>query len=236
MRGLFVTGTDTGVGKTVAAAALMLRYGDASRRLRYWKPIQTGIEHDDDTATVRELIGRRPGPVDPAIASGMQREDEGRVLDAGVRLPHALSPHLSARLAGRPIDIEAFLQPLAGAVGSDRVIVEGAGGVLVPLNESAMMIDLIIRLALPVLVVARSGLGTINHTLLTIEALRARSLTVVGVLMVGPPNAENRDAISTYGRVPVVGMLPWLDPLTPAALAESAMTLDTEDRLGAWLE
>ena len=236
MRGLFVTGTDTGVGKTVAAAALMLRYRDGPRRLRYWKPIQTGVEHDDDTATVRALIGRRTDPVDPAIASGVQHEDDGRVVDAGVRLAHALSPHLSARRAGRPIDIEALLQPLAGAVGSDRVIVEGAGGVLVPLNESAMMIDLMVRLALPALIVARSGLGTINHTLLTVEALRSRSLTVAGVLMVGPPNAENGDAISTYGRVPIVGMLPWLDPLTPAALAASALTLDTDGRLGAWLE
>jgi dethiobiotin synthetase len=233
VRGLFVTGTDTGVGKTVAAAALMLRYRDGPRRLRYWKPIQTGIEHDDDTATVRALIGRR---VDPAIAPGLQHEDEGRVVDAGVRLAHALSPHLSARRAGRPIDIETLLQPLAGAVESDRVIVEGAGGVLVPLNESVMMVDLMVRLALPALIVARSGLGTINHTLLTVEALRSRSLTVAGVLMVGPPNAENAEAIATYGRVPVVGTLPWLDPLTPEALAAIALTLDADDYLRAWLE
>ena len=117
-----------------------------------------------------------------------------------------------------------------------RGVVEGAGGVLVPLNESAMMVDLIVRLALPALIVARSGLGTINHTLLTVEALRSRSLTVAGVLMVGPPNAENADAIATYGRVPVVGTLPWLDPLTPEALAAIALTLDADDCLGAWLE
>lgn len=219
MRGLFVTGTDTGVGKTVASAAVLVRYRHAAPGLRYWKPIQTGIEQDDDTATVRRLADC----------------GDGVTLDAGVRLPRPFSPHLSARLAGRPIDVEALLTLVPHGEDSDRLIVEGAGGVLVPINDSTMMIDLMVHLGLPVLVVARSGLGTINHTLLTVEALRSRKLTVAGVLLVGPPNTENGDAISTFGRVPVVGTLPWLDPLTPAALAASALTLDTGDRLGAWL-
>jgi dethiobiotin synthetase len=102
--------------------------------------------------------------------------------------------------------------------------VEGAGGVLVPLNDREMMIDLMARLALPVIVVARSGLGTINHTLLTLEALAARRLTVAGVVMNGPLDPSNRAAIETYGRVAVIGELPPLEPLTANALNACAET------------
>lgn len=243
MRGLFVTGTDTGVGKTVACAALMVRYRDVSQRLCYWKPIQTGIEQDDDTATVARLIARggkppasitrRPGPLDPATATAAD-EDSERVLNAGVRLPRPLSPHLAARLAGCPIDLDALVN-LPAETGAAPFIVEGAGGVLVPLNESALMVDLMVRLALPVIVVTRSGLGTINHTLLTLEALRARRLTIAGVLIVGPPNSDNREAIEQYGHAIVVGMLPTLDSLTPDTLAAAASVIDPDCRLQTWL-
>ena len=103
-------------------------------------------------------------------------------------------------------------------------IVEGAGGLLVPVNESQMTADWIAYLALPVLVVARSGLGTINHTLLTLEALRARRLRVTGVMMIGEPNAENRAAIEQYGHVPVVAEMPFLTPLDPGSLAAWSVT------------
>ena len=201
MKGLFVTGTDTGVGKTVAAAALMHRFRDVGA-LRYWKPIQTGIESDDDTATVRRL--------------GACSEDE--LLDRGVRLPKPVSPHLAAQWARQRID----LVELRGLIGFDddgtTWIVEGAGGLLVPVNETQTMADWIAYLALPVLVVARSGLGTINHTLLTLEALRTRSLRVAGVMMIGEPNADNRAAIEHYGHVPVVAEMPILTPLDPGSL------------------
>ena len=205
LRGLFVTGTDTGVGKTVACAALMLRLR-GGMPVRYWKPIQTGIEQDDDTATVARLSGARAA----------------EILTDGVRLPRPVSPHLAARLSGATIDV-ASVAAMAGASGSStRWIVEGAGGVLVPVNESELMIDVMARLALPVLVVSRSTLGTINHTLLTLEALRARRLAPAGVLMVGPPDADNREAIEHYGRVRVVGELPMLDPLDAGSLARWA--------------
>ena len=206
MRGLFVTGTDTGVGKTVAAAVLMHRYrGD--RPLRYWKPIQTGIEIDDDTATVRRL--------------GVCSEEE--LFDQGVRLPKPVSPNLAAQWAGQRIDL-AELRGLVGDDDDTTWIVEGAGGLLVPINEAQTMADWIAYLALPVLVVARSGLGTINHTLLTLEALRARSLRVVGVMMMGEPNADNRTAIEKYGHVPVVAEMPFLTPLDPGLLAAWSVT------------
>jgi dethiobiotin synthase len=219
MCGVFVTGTDTGVGKTVASAALMHRY--RSPRLRYWKPIQTGIELDDDTAECRRLAG----------GNGVA------VLDRGVRLPRPLSPHLSAELAGQTLELSAILAEAAGEAGSWRWVVEGAGGVLVPINSSETMADLMVRLAIPVVIVARTTLGTINHTLLTIEALRSRSLTVAGVILDGEGNAENRKAIERYGRVDILGELPRIDPLTSHDLGAWATTnLDTEGRLARWLQ
>jgi dethiobiotin synthase len=200
MRGLFVTGTDTNVGKTVVSAALMHRFR-ASCVLRYWKPIQTGIEQDDDTETVRRLGGC------------VERE----VFAEGVRLPMPVSPHLAAERAGVTID----LRGLVPAQPDDTAawIVEGAGGLLVPVNETETMAVTITLLGLPVLIVARSGLGTINHTLLTLEALRARLLPVAGVVMVGELNPDNREAIEKYGDVRVIGEMPVLSPLDCAALA-----------------
>jgi dethiobiotin synthase len=206
MKGIFVTGTDTGVGKTVAAAALMHRFRGAGP-LRYWKPIQTGIEADDDTATVRRL--------------GACSAEE--IFGKGVRLPKPVSPHLAAQWAGQRIDLTK-LRALVGNDDDTTWIVEGAGGLLVPINETQTMADWISYLALPVLVVARSALGTINHTLLTLEALQARSLRVAGVMMIGEPNADNRAAIEHYGHVPIVAEMPFLAPLDPGLLAAWSVT------------
>ena len=207
-RGIFVTGTDTNVGKTVVSAALLSRYRDAAP-LRYWKPIQTGIEQDDDSAEVARLaaLPARKGPAYGARkgpAYGVREEPAygyEEILSCGVRLPRPVSPHLAARLHGTQISVQPLVDLLRAQPATSRWIVEGAGGVLVPLNEEGspshaeMMVDLMIALALPVLVVARSTLGTINHTLLTLEALRGRTLAVAGVVMVGPPDDENRAAI-----------------------------------------
>ena len=194
MRGVFVTGTDTGVGKTVLSAALMLRYPDAT----YWKPIQTGS--DDDTAEVRRLSG-------------------GRVIDKGIRLPDPVSPHLAAQRAGVTIDLNRLIPP------SGLCVVEGAGGVLVPVNESQLMADFMVKLGLPILIATRSTLGTINHTLLTLEALRARSLKIAGVVMIGDRNSDNLAAIEYYGKVPVLTEMPRFDPLTPDCLRKWAESL-----------
>ena len=219
MRGLFVTGTDTGVGKTVVSGMLLRRYA-RDLPMRYWKPIQTGIEQDDDTGTVTALAGR------------MVRSP----LVAGVRLPRPLSPHLSARLAGQAIDLDA-LEAIANQQSADeRFIVEGAGGVLVPITESALMADLIARLGLPAIVVARTTLGTINHTLLTVEALRARGLEVAGVVMNGSPNPENREAIATFGRVDVLGEIPPLALVDATSIEDCAAAFDPDGRLAdTWL-
>jgi dethiobiotin synthase len=215
LRGLFITGTDTGVGKTVVSAAVLHRYHDAAP-LRYWKPVQTGIEQDDDTAEVRSL-------------SACRHEE---VLADGIRLPNPVSPHLAAEIAGVSITLEVLFRPLPPDPRAFRWIVEGAGGALVPLNGRDLMIDLMRALALPVLVVARSTLGTINHTLLTLEALRARSLCIAGVIMVGEQNEPNRAAIERYGRVPVLAEMAVLQPLDARTLGLWARThLDPHGRL-----
>ena len=215
--GVFVTGTDTSVGKTAVSAALLHRYRG---QLRYWKPVQTGIEQDDDTAEVQRLSGCGPRGV----------------LAEGVRLRHPVSPHLAARLGGVNITIDALAATLEVQPSTDRFVVEGAGGVLVPLNDTERMVDLIARLGLPAVVVSRSSLGTINHTLLTLEALRARAVPIAGVVMVGPPNADNRLAIDQYGHSPVLGALPLFEPLTPERLRRWAEAeCDPESRLLEYL-
>ena len=217
VRGLFVTGTGTGVGKTVVCAALIHRYR-RSAPLRYWKPIQTGIEHDDDTREVSELAECR----------------QTEVFARGIRLPRPLSPHLAARLNGTTISLDDVVREIESEPTHYRWIVEGAGGVLVPLNDTHMMCDLMVRLNLPIVVAARSGLGTINHTLLTIDALLRRRLRVAGVVMVGDPHGDDCAAIERHGGVEVIGEMPRFPELTPTAVA--AWATGHLDQRGGLLE
>ena len=215
LRGLFVTGTDTGVGKTVVSAALIHRYR-RDTPLRYWKPIQTGIEQDDDTGDVARLA----------------ECNADELCTSGIRLARPLSPHLAARLSGTTIGIESLVNTIARALDERAWIVEGAGGVLVPVNDHQMMRDLIVMMDLPVVIAARTALGTINHTLLTIEALRRREVRVAGVVMVGEPNGDNRAAVERYGEVTVLGEMPRFPRLTSQDLAAWATSeLDPEGRL-----
>jgi len=201
VKGVFVTGTDTGVGKTVAAACLARAW-----QAGYWKPVQTGrAAGDDDTATVAALAGL------PAE----------RIFAPVYALQAPLSPHAAAELEGVRISMDAIAPPKT----THPLIVEGAGGLFVPLNERDFMIDLMARLAFPILLVARSTLGTINHTLLSLGALRARALPVAGVVLNGPPNAGNRAAIEQFGQVRVLAELPRVDPLDEGAIARLAALL-----------
>jgi len=150
--------------------------------------VQSGCLQDSDTESVRRV---NPGAL---------FHPPGRLLKA------PLSPHEAAALEGVSLELEDFRLPQTDNV----LVVEGAGGALVPLNDRHLMVDLMIHLGLPVVVVGRSGLGTINHTLLTLEALRHRKITVAGVVLNGPPNAANRQAIEHFGQVQVLGELPRL--------------------------
>lgn len=205
MRGIFVTGTDTGIGKTIVSAALICalrKYQDVC----YWKPIQTGIEEDNDTQTVKDL------------ASCTEEE----IYDAGIRLKRPLSPHLSAKLSGDAITVENTASFTKNRSGNKFWIVEGAGGVLVPLNKSELMVDLMKNLHLPVVIVASSGLGTINHTLMTINTLQNSNLEIVGVVMNGEPNSDNKQAIEYYGKVCVLAEMPKFEKLSAENLAKWA--------------
>jgi dethiobiotin synthetase len=186
-RRFFVTGTDTGVGKTVVSALLC-----AALDAIYWKPIQTGTREGADRPTVMRIAGL----------------PRARTAAEAYRFAPPVSPHLAARRAGVRIDLRKIKLPGIGA--GENLIAEGAGGALVPINETHLMTDLMRHLGLPVLLVTRTTLGTINHTLLSLAALREARLDVRGVIMVGKANRDNRQAIERYGRAAVVGMLPWL--------------------------
>jgi dethiobiotin synthetase/malonyl-CoA O-methyltransferase len=184
MNGVFVTGTDTGIGKTMVSAWLV-----RSWQADYWKPVQSGIADGCDADVVK------------AVAPG------ARVHPSAFMLNAPLSPHQAARLDGVSIALEDFRLPVTDG---RPLVVEGAGGVFVPLNDTHLMVDLMARLRLPVLVVGRSGLGTINHCLLTLEALQQRDIAIAGVVLSGPPNDANRHAIEYYSGAMVVGELPQL--------------------------
>lgn len=178
---LFVTGTDTGVGKTLVCAVLM----SGSDVVHYWKPIQTGKEEGTDTEWIRNVTGL---PKDYFFPEAYCFEKP-------------LSPHAAAALENATIDVSSLKLPKING----RLLVEGAGGILVPVNGAQYMLDVIKHLSLPVLVVARSTLGTINHTLLTLKVLRCAGIDVVGIILNGPSNESNKSAIEHYGKIRVIG-------------------------------
>ncbi|MFD2232993.1 dethiobiotin synthase [Phaeospirillum tilakii] len=190
MRGVFVTGTDTGIGKTLVSAWLA-----RSWRASYWKPIQSGTVEGTDPA----WVGR--------MAPGIE------IIPPAVELQAPLSPHEAARRERRRIDLSTLVLP-----ERERLVVEGAGGAMVPINDTALMVDLMVRFGLPAVVVARSGLGTINHTLMTLEVLRRRRVPLLGVVLNGQRNPANREAIEHFGGVPVLAEIQPLPAVTPAML------------------
>lgn len=190
---IVVTGTDTDVGKTVFAAGL-------TRLLEgiYWKPVQAGLEGETDTETVRRLSGL----------------DQSHFLPETWRLKLAASPHLAAEREGIDIESASFSFPAL-----DRpLIIEGAGGLMVPLNRRELYIDVFARWKAPIVLCARTRLGTLNHTLLSLEALAHRAIPVIGIALIGDAHADNERTLAALGGVPVLGRLPKLDPLTPESL------------------
>ena len=188
---LVVTGTDTGIGKTVLATAIAAAAG-----VPYWKPIQSGLADGEDAHAAAALGVRAIHP-------------------SAYRLAAPLSPHRAAELDGVAID-PARLDPPAGPL-----VAEGAGGVLVPVTRTLLFADLFARWRLPVVLAARTMLGTINHSLLSIEALSARGVPILGVAFVGDANEDSEATIAAIGGVRRLGRLPRLDPLDAATLADA---------------
>ena len=191
---IVVTGTDTGIGKTVFAAGLT-RLLDGF----YWKPVQAGLESETDAAVVQRLSG----------LSG------DRILPEAWRLKTPASPHWAAERDGVTIDPAALSLPSVAR----PLVVEGAGGLMVPLTRHVLLIDVFARWGAPVVLCAGTGLGTLNHTLLSLEALQRRKIPVAGVALVGEAHPDNERTLGAMGGVPILGRLPRIDPLTPRTLA-----------------
>lgn len=193
-QGFIVTGTDTGIGKTVVAAAYAGALGAT-----YWKPIQCGLEDGGDRERVRTLSGL----------------PEDCILPEVYRFAMAASPHRAAEAEGVTVSVTT-LQKLPGASGP--IVIEGAGGLMVPLTREALLIDLFAAWRLPVVLVARTALGTINHSLLSIEALNGRNIPILGIAFVGDEMPDTERTICEMGGVHRLGRLPHLDPLDRTSL------------------
>ena len=200
---VFITGTDTNIGKTLVASWLALHTG-----YDYFKPIQTGSLEATDSQMVRSLTN-----------STVHKET--------YCYQAPLSPHLAAHLEQQEIDVNQINLPRV-----PKLILEGAGGVLVPINREMLLIDWIKRLSIPVILVASSRLGTINHTLLSLEALRTRNIEILGIIMSGELNQDNSDAIAGYGQTKVIGQLPFLQNINQDTLKNIPLTTDLKKIFG----
>lgn len=225
--GLFVTGTDTGVGKTVVAGAIANWFRRRGRRVAVLKPVATGCVH------------RREGLVSEDAEFLAVCADARHPLDLICPQCYAepLAPAVAAQRAHRPVDWEAVQRSIDLMSGdSDVIIVEGVGGIMVPMDAKHTLLDVARWLALPTLVVARAGLGTINHTLLTIGALRSADVTVAGVAInryaadaAGIVEESNPRMIEKWGRVPILSIVPDEPiqlPILPPGIVAAIATAD----------
>jgi dethiobiotin synthetase len=188
-----VTGTDTGLGKTVFAAALTGALGGV-----YWKPVQAGLADKTDSQIAAKLCGR---PVLPEL----------------YRLKLAASPHKAAAAEGKKINPAKLVLPKTDA----PLIVEGAGGLMVPLTPTTLYIDVFARWKAPLILCARTSLGTINHTLLSLEAIRKRKIPLLGIAFIGDANEDSERIIVKLGRAKRLGRLPMISPLNAKNLARA---------------
>lgn len=194
---LFVTGTDTDIGKTVVSSILL-----AGLKAGYWKPIQTGR----DPLTDKEFVQK------------ITQLPDSHFYQENYNLTAPMSPHAAAEIDGISISFDEIQVP---KISHNRLVIEGAGGLIVPVNDHQYIIDLIVHLGYPVLLVAKSGLGTLNHTLLSLEALSSRNIRVFGVVLVGEKHESNEKAIIKYGKVNRLFRLPILPDINPESLKEA---------------
>ncbi len=192
----FVTGTDTGIGKTLLSGMLMSAL-DAT----YWKPIQAGLDEETDTEFVQRV----------------SEADQSRITSERYRLETPMSPHAAADIDQVKISLNDFELP---EYNTKHLIVEGAGGLIVPINWKETVLDMIEHLDLPVLLVARSSLGTLNHTLLSLDALRKRGIEVFAVILNGEKHPSNKETIEKFGEIPVFEVEP-LQEINSESLSEA---------------
>ena len=200
MKGVVVAGIGTDVGKTVASAILCEVLG-----AKYWKPVASGAAD---------------GPAESFAVSALISGGAARVFPETYLFQRSLSPHVAASLEGREVHLDAFEIPAC----SEPLVIELAGGVMVPLNDRETNLDLLKRFGLPVIIVSRHYLGSINHTLLTLEVLRAQNVDVRGVIFNGKELPDTERTISSLGSVEVVGRIPHLDVVNADAVRRVAST------------
>lgn len=197
---IIVAGIGTEVGKTVASAVLV-----EALNADYWKPIQSGDLTNSDTNTVRQLVSNSISQFHPEA----------------YRLTQPLSPHAAAELDGVTIELDNFSVPQT----DNALVIELAGGLMVPLNEHDLMIDLVRRMGLPVVLVSRNYLGSINHTLLSVEACRSRNIPLLGILFNGPSVLASETFILTYTGLPCIGGIRQEAVLTKEVIRNYAVTM-----------
>jgi dethiobiotin synthetase len=197
----FITGISTGIGKTVTSAVLVEKL-----KADYWKPIQSGDLDQSDSLTVKSLISNQKSTIHPEK----------------YKLTQPLSPHLSAKLDGVHIQLENLTPPQT----ENTLIIEGAGGLMVPLNEKELLLDLIKNLGIEVIVVSQNYLGSINHTLLTINTLKQNQIKIKGIIFSGDENLETQRYILQYTNVNDLGRIPFIENLNKEEIIKAGENLN----------
>jgi len=200
MKGYFVTGIDTEIGKTVISAILC-----EALEADYWKPVQSGDAHNSDTMKVRSLVEN--------TKSVFHKEQ--------FVLGEPMSPHASAEIDGIQIKASDFKLPET----NNTLIIEGAGGLMVPLNDNYLMIDLIQELGLPVILVSKNYLGSINHSLLSIEALQSRSIPIKGIIFNNSPYPSSESFIEAYSKIPILARIGFGEEVSSAMVKKHASSI-----------
>ena len=204
MNRIVIIGTDTEIGKTTFSAALMLGLEKAGLKPHYWKPIQSGVAEGVDTSSVQRL-------------SGLPDE---RFMPERYIFSQSLSPHRAAELDDQSVDMGALCDPANIPECDGTLIIEGAGGLMVPLTRKNLQIDLYKEWKIPVILCAHTGLGTINHSLLSLEALWSRKVPVKGLVFIGEENLDNVETIAAFSKTNILGVMPKLNWLKSKELAD----------------
>ncbi|TFF36704.1 dethiobiotin synthase [Mucilaginibacter psychrotolerans] len=193
---LFITGIGTGIGKTLVAAIVV-----AKLKADYWKPIQSGDLHSTDTMLVHSLVSNNQTVFHPEA----------------YRLTQPYSPHKSAKLDGITIDFKSIIAPAT----DNLLVIEGAGGLMVPLNNEYLIVDLIAQLDAEAILVSQNYLGSINHTLLSVAMLKQRGIAIKGIIFNGETDASSEEYILAYTGVPLLGKIPVLPEINPLSVAKA---------------
>jgi len=198
-RRYFISGIGTGVGKTILSAILVEKL-----QADYWKPVQTGPSSDSDSKNVEALISNSVSTIHPEK----------------FRFALAASPHEAAAAENQRIALSDIMDPLMPI--NKTVIIEGAGGLLVPLNDREMMFELILKLKAELILVSMNYLGSINHTLLSLDLIKTKNIPFKGLVFTGPPNKASEEVVLAYSKAPLLGRVPWLPVVNQNTVAKAA--------------